>query len=185
MLTLLWMVLIFMMSGADDDASNAQSGTICRFLCETFVDGFGELPPEEQQALQESLSFPVRKSAHFAEYTILGLLLTLTAGAWFPAGFSTEKKESSVLYPRTGSFPVRIGGPLIIGTLYAVTDEIHQLFVPGRAGQARDVLIDACGIFVGFFLTDRLCLRRAEKIRRSEISVRGQGEGGLKRKTGN
>ncbi len=162
-LTLLWMVLIFLMSGANDDASNAQSGTICRFLCETFVDGFGELPLEEQLALEESLSFPVRKSAHFAEYTILGLLLTLTAGAWFPAGFAAGRKDISALYPRTGPFPVRIGVPLIIGTLYAVTDEIHQLFVPGRAGQARDVLIDACGVFAGIFLTDRLCRRHAEK----------------------
>ena len=42
-----------------------------------------------------------------------------------------------------------IGIPWICGTIYAATDEIHQLFVPGRSGQVRDVLIDSCGVFIG------------------------------------
>ena len=29
--------------------------------------------------------------------------------------------------------------------LYAISDEVHQVFVPGRSGRALDVLIDACG----------------------------------------
>ena len=33
--------------------------------------------------------------------------------------------------------------------LYAATDEIHQLFVPGRGGQIRDVLIDSSGALIG------------------------------------
>lgn len=155
-LTLLWMLLIFMMSGADDEASRAQSGSVCTFLCETFVEGFEEMTPEEQQRFEEALSFPIRKCAHFAEYTILGVLLTLTAAAWFPAGVR-EGETGAVPRPcASGSFLVRFGGPFLAGLLYAVTDEIHQLYVPGRAGQLRDVLIDACGVFFGIFLTNRL-----------------------------
>jgi VanZ family protein len=33
--------------------------------------------------------------------------------------------------------------------LYAVSDEVHQLFVPGRGAQVTDVLIDNAGAFVG------------------------------------
>ena len=36
--------------------------------------------------------------------------------------------------------------------IYAISDEIHQLFVPGRAGQVRDVLIDSAGSFLGIIL---------------------------------
>ncbi|MFQ8632799.1 MAG: VanZ family protein, partial [Intestinibacter bartlettii] len=33
--------------------------------------------------------------------------------------------------------------------LYAISDEIHQYFVPGRACQFRDVMIDSCGALFG------------------------------------
>lgn len=31
----------------------------------------------------------------------------------------------------------------------AISDEVHQLFIPGRAGQVRDVIIDSAGAVVG------------------------------------
>lgn len=169
-LTLLWMLLIFMMSGADDDESRAQSGSICRFLCETFVEGFEDLPPEKQLEIEKSLSFPVRKSAHFAEYTVLGLLLTLTTAAWLPPGqkdpvsLQTDLPAADFLSARTG-FVL----PFFIGALYAVSDEIHQTFVPGRAGQIRDVLIDSCGVLVGICIIRGL--RRLHALRRTHTNV--------------
>lgn len=138
-LTLLWMLLIFVMSGADQDESNAQSGTICTFLCETFVDGFEELSPEEQQAIEEAIAFPVRKGAHLTEYTVLGMLLAAAAAAY-------AFNHASV--------------PFLIGFVYAASDEIHQLYVPGRAGQFRDVLIDSAGVLIG------ICLYKAAARRR-------------------
>lgn len=36
--------------------------------------------------------------------------------------------------------------------IYACTDEIHQLFVPGRSGQFRDVMIDSLGAFIGILI---------------------------------
>ncbi|KMW24635.1 hypothetical protein HMPREF0977_01630 [Clostridium sp. 1_1_41A1FAA] len=38
---------------------------------------------------------------------------------------------------------------LLISVLYAISDEIHQYFVPGRACQFRDVMIDSCGALFG------------------------------------
>jgi VanZ family protein len=37
----------------------------------------------------------------------------------------------------------------IIVILYATSDEIHQLFIPGRSGEMRDVLIDSTAGLVG------------------------------------
>ena len=37
----------------------------------------------------------------------------------------------------------------ILGIIYAITDEIHQLFIPGRSGEFKDVCIDAIGVWIG------------------------------------
>ena len=37
----------------------------------------------------------------------------------------------------------------LIGTAYAVTDEFHQSFVPGRSCEFRDIVIDSCGVLTG------------------------------------
>lgn len=67
----------------------------------------------------------IRKCAHFTEYTILGILACLSV-----------KKE------RRFSM---IAGCILVACL----DETLQLFVPGRSGEIRDVLIDASGVIFG------------------------------------
>jgi VanZ like family len=72
----------------------------------------------------------LRKLAHAAEFAVLGLLLVRA-----------------------------LGRPLLsfwLGTAYAVTDELHQSFVPGRLGSPLDVAIDAAGVAVGVALAVRL-----------------------------
>ena len=67
-----------------------------------------------------------RKLVHAAEYALLFLL-------WWRA-------------LRTVMRPGRaVGGALGIAVAYAVSDEFHQTFVPGRNGSPVDVLIDAAG----------------------------------------
>ena len=41
---------------------------------------------------------------------------------------------------------------LAVSVVYATTDEIHQLFVPGRSGEVRDVLIDSLGALIGILI---------------------------------
>lgn len=36
--------------------------------------------------------------------------------------------------------------------MYAITDEVHQLFIPGREGKWQDVFIDSIGVFLGIFV---------------------------------
>ena len=44
--------------------------------------------------------------------------------------------------------------------LYAVTDEIHQHFVPGRSGEITDVLIDSIGCLIGALIMSSILRRR-------------------------
>ena len=37
----------------------------------------------------------------------------------------------------------------VMGISYAISDEIHQIFVAGRAGQVQDVVIDSIGVILG------------------------------------
>ena len=69
----------------------------------------------------------VRKSAHFLEYALLGFF---TARA-----FAAYNKHPAWAIPA--------------GIVYAVTDEFHQLFVPGRSCEITDVLIDSVGVTLG------------------------------------
>ncbi len=71
----------------------------------------------------------IRTVAHFAEFGALGFL---TLNCIF--AFSGKKKFFLCI---------------ALSELYALSDEIHQLFVPGRAFQISDLLIDLCGIILG------------------------------------
>jgi len=52
-------------------------------------------------------------------------------------------------------------------TLYAASDEFHQLFVPGRSGEIRDVCIDSvgaiAGVLIGILILSRLSARKVKK----------------------
>ena len=71
----------------------------------------------------------LRKLAHAAEYGILGALLVRALR--------------------------RLSWALALGVAYAVSDEIHQSFVPGRQGSPLDVLIDSVGVIAGVVLAAR------------------------------
>lgn len=80
----------------------------------------------------ELLSFIIRKLAHFTEYLILGFL-TINM---------LNKNDISKKYLIS----------ILICIIYATSDEIHQIFVPGRACQIRDILIDSIGSITGVYL---------------------------------
>ena len=46
----------------------------------------------------------------------------------------------------------RIWTSLIVGVLYASSDEIHQYFVPGRSARVFDVMIDSAGVCLGIWI---------------------------------
>jgi len=70
----------------------------------------------------------LRKCGHFAEFALLGFLMT---------GMFYRMRNFLLLKP------------IACGLLIALCDETLQLFVPGRSGNVRDVWIDLSGVIVG------------------------------------
>ncbi|MGH2995117.1 MAG: VanZ family protein [Gaiellaceae bacterium] len=71
----------------------------------------------------------LRKLAHFVEYAILGALV-----------LRTLRRE-----------PLAV----LLGSAYALTDEVHQAFVTGRQGSPLDWALDTAGVILGVVLFAR------------------------------
>lgn len=87
--------------------------------------------PSLESGLPKSGDLVLRKLGHLIEYAVLALLLLRAFGAH---GLSPRSRSTAAA---------------LISLLYAVLDEYHQSFVPGREGSPRDVLLDALGIGLG------------------------------------
>ena len=149
LVTVIIMIFIFVQSALPSDLSQQESGVIVSFLS-NFLWTDSEL-----------LSFGVRKCAHFAEYTLLGWSLALTVADYLERLRGGQPGGSNRAKP--GDLRgAQLMAPWLIGTAYAVTDEIHQYFVPGRSCEVRDVVIDSCGVLVGALIVAKLA-RRAPK----------------------
>jgi len=72
-----------------------------------------------------------KKGAHFLEYAVLG--------AAYLRGLSYQKKASKSI----------LVAAILLGCFYALSDEGHQAFVPGRQPAWSDVLIDTLGTAAG------------------------------------
>ena len=118
---IIWMCVIFWFSAQPAVKSAQMSLTFGRKICSIFVPGYSKLSEKKQYTMAENIEFPVRKSAH-------GLFM-----------IENKNKKSSKYFVFSW----------MIAVLYACTDEYHQLFVPGRSGQLRYVMIDAVGAAVG------------------------------------
>lgn len=133
-LTIACMVTIFLFSGDNADDSSHKSSKITKAAVETLVKDYDEMSPEKQQSVLDKAEHIVRKLAHFSIYTLLGFLASFTVG-------------------RRRLFSRKSLGVIVFCFLYACSDEIHQLFVPGRSGMFTDVLIDTGGAVTGMLVS--------------------------------
>lgn len=128
-MVVLWMLIIFNFSHQPREDSNKLSTSIT----EKIVEVVENLSPNRNINIRY-FNHILRKNAHFFIYLILGILVTNA----FRASGALEYKI--IIYT------------LMFCILYAISDEIHQLFIPGRGGQVRDVIIDSAGSTIGLFL---------------------------------
>ncbi len=154
-LTLLTMGIIFGYSSRDSNESEEDSVGVGMAIGHIFIPGFDDLSGEEQYEYAKKIDHPVRKTAHFTEYMILGLFVL---GTLYPK--KEEKNKKSILINSFISF--------IIAAIYAGTDEFHQTFVPGRAGRLTDVLIDSSGALLGITFVTMICLIRLKNKKKNE-----------------
>lgn len=128
------MILIFVLSAQPATDSSRLSRGLTRKILEWF-EFFRNFDEETKLKIISGLQFVVRKSAHFTVYGLLGCLAFLNSGCY------EKLKKHKFRYA------------LAFCLVYAITDEIHQKFVPGRSGELRDVLIDTFGSIFGVLVT--------------------------------
>ena len=131
-LVLFWMGFIFNMSSKDGEKSLNISGQVIEYVISK-IPQLKDEPQEVKENIILKLQFIVRKGAHFTAYMILGIVVSLLL-----LKFKNIKKRYLLSWE--------------ICILYAISDELHQLFVPGRLCEIRDVLIDSLGSFIGILL---------------------------------
>lgn len=120
LLVILWMIVIFCFSNQKaTDSTKLSDGFIKNTICKI----------NSKDCIVKKYVKPVRKSAHFCVYLILGLLVMNC--------FNINKKY--IIYS------------VIICLLYSISDEIHQMFINGRSAELLDVFIDTTGSFIGIF----------------------------------
>lgn len=125
-LVLAWMITIFIFSNQPAVVSDEKS----RFI----ISVFQFLGLNLDSILGELANFVVRKVAHLMEYLVFYLLL-------FNALREDFNSKKALFLSLIGVF------------LYACTDEFHQLFIPGRTGRIRDVIIDTFGGSIGLAIS--------------------------------
>ena len=123
-------VTIFGFSNQNSETSAGLSQKVTNFVVE-FVPSIKNMPEKEKEQAEYRIEKVIREIAHYSIYTLVGILLM--------ALMSTYKiKELD-----------RIAISMIIGVIYAATDEIHQAFVPGRGPLVTDVILDSIGVLTG------------------------------------
>ena len=153
-----WMTVVFIFSSQDGAKSNNTSGSVIYFV-DTKINSNSTNNKTEQNTSNNKntsnntskdetdknttqkykysaeLQKVVRKNAHCFLYTIGGVVISV-----FFYAFTLNKKEV-------------ITNSLLTGVLYALSDEMHQYFVPGRTSSVFDVGIDTAGVIIGILLT--------------------------------
>lgn len=130
---LVWMSVIFFLSNRSATYSREDSYHVAKFIGEIFVPNFEKLSAAQQKDFVIKIQYPLRKTAHFVEYLILGALLS---GAFWK---QRNHLKDTIL-------------ALGCGVLFAISDEFHQTFIPGRVGHFCDILIDSAGTLTGVLL---------------------------------
>jgi VanZ family protein len=129
LIVVIWMIVIYHFSAQPVyDSRNLSTG-----VTEHIVETVKKVTPT-LEINQDRFHHLLRKNAHFFIYLILAILV------------SNALKRSGIKGTR---FLISTLG---ICVLYAISDEVHQLFVSGRGAEVKDVFIDSAGVMTGLIL---------------------------------
>lgn len=127
-LIIIWILVIFLFSNQDGlKSSNTSDGVLIKIV-KVFKDDISE---SEREELISKYTFIIRKGAHFFAYFVLGILIYS-----FLLEF-IKKKYKILLFT------------VLLCMSFALLDELHQYFIPGRSARIFDVCIDTCGATLG------------------------------------
>ena len=152
-LLVLWMVIIFLFSQDSAASSSEKSDTIAN----TIVNLISDITHSDNiEYYIDTVIVIIRKTAHFTEYLVLGVLL-----------INVLKDYRDITF-----------GVLLFATIfcmmYAISDEVHQIFVAERSCRVLDVLIDTLGSITGiglYYLIRHKKLNNDSLIRDSKLEI--------------
>ena len=151
-LVITWMITVFTLSNEPADTSSNTSGNTIRAIINLFPN-IRNMSENEKEQIVSDLQPIARKLAHFSLYTVGGILIYN-----FINTFNLKSNKKFIF-----SF--------LIGGVYAISDEFHQLFVPGRSGELRDVCIDSSGVLLGIFIMILLIKLYEKNCRKKQKSI--------------
>mgnify|MGYP003313862130 CR=1 FL=1 len=152
-LVVIWMSVIFGFSNQQEKESSNASRKVCEIIVDV-VNIVNKYTDIEKENIINILEPFVRKIAHYTIYLAGGILISNCVYQ-----FQKNIKKSAFI-------------SLIIGIMYAICDELHQLMVAGRSGRVIDVIIDSLGIMTGvviFLLLKQIC----KKVANEKNKIRG------------
>ena len=162
-ITLGIMAFIFVQSAMPDYASAEESSYIVDIV-KGIINSVGN-----SSINPELLTTIVRKLAHFTEYLVFGVSLVLSIKSLAEIISVRKNKDSgSSSIDKTKSKAINLWFLLAwaFGTIYAISDELHQYFVPGRSCEVRDMCIDSAGVAVGCII----CMIILKNLNKKKIS---------------
>ena len=134
-ITITWMCIIFAFSNQKANKSKDYSNSLVKSTIVNIYKIFNNNPTEEEiNNIIDTWDYPVRKMAHFTEYLILGILIFCTLRLY-------NVKNIYIM--------------ILLCYLYAVSDEVHQLFVVGRSCKIIDIMIDTLGSTIGILILNK------------------------------
>lgn len=120
------------------------------YMASANPDPYNALPTRWiEPCLSEESAFPscaelLGRVLHIMEYAVLALLIAR----------AMNRHNDVVL--------ASLVNALILTLFYALSDEIHQLFVPGRTFQLMDLGLDLIGGVIGLVIFDRIGAKRKQ-----------------------
>lgn len=130
------MVVIFCFSAQPADVSSKTSDGIAEKLMETVIPNYEKMSAESKLNIRDFVTYAVRKLGHLFEFFALGFFTFLHVHN------TGEKREKKTKILWSAAFCLS----------YGASDEIHQIFVPGRFPRVTDVLIDTAGAVAGILV---------------------------------
>ena len=124
---------IFQFSSENSEQSSMRSGQVIRKIVDIFPYT-KNLSEQTKTKIVKRAQPIIRKLAHFSIYALVGILIMA-----FVSTYKLLLWKKLVI-------------SIMVGLTYAISDEYHQSFVPGRSAEIRDVLIDVSGVIVGIII---------------------------------
>ena len=125
--------MVFLFSNQQGNASSVTSNKVTKEIIE-IMPSTKNLEENKKNEIVKKVNPIMRKIAHYTIYLVGGILII------FFISTIVQSEGRGVLYST------------LIGLIYAITDEIHQMFMDGRTAKVTDVYIDTLGVITGIVI---------------------------------